>query len=130
MNHISKFIKNNNLEMFGQIELEVIENGLLYNFDIEDKKQYELYILQWIYKVFSKCNPQIFINRKTILSVYLHAYLLHTPEPNPLCNSAYKLMTKRCVKDTDGIVISKSTVFDIITITNDIKEYLNSIGCL
>ena len=56
MNHISKFIKNNNLEMFGQIELEVIENGLLYNFDIEDKKQYELYILQWIYKVFSKCN--------------------------------------------------------------------------
>lgn len=116
--------------MFGYDELEMIENGLLYNFDIEDEQEYELYMLHWIYRVFSKANPNTFINKKTLLSIFLNAYLQHVPNPNPLCKSAYKLITKPRVKDTDGIVISKLTIFAIRSITCDIEQYLHSIGCL
>jgi Rps23 Pro-64 3,4-dihydroxylase Tpa1-like proline 4-hydroxylase len=110
--------------MSSQEELEVLEQKLT-SADIHDEK----YLLKWIHNVFLKGCPPAFIGKKSLLSVYLNAYIQHTPEPNPLCVSALMLMTKPYVKDTGNTLIGDSIIFKSHTLAYDIEDYLESIKC-
>jgi len=117
--------------MVDQTELEMLENSLLDNYlkldNIEAEQRHEKYLLNWIKKVFLKGQPSSFIGKKSLLGVYLNAYLHHTINPHPLCKQAYELISKPYVKDTDGTLISQSIIFQLQTIAYDIEDYLEKI---
>ena len=106
-----------------QEDFELLEQKLL---TPGPDTQNEEHMLKWIHRVFLKGNPYSFLGKKSLLSVYLYAYLQHTPKPNPLCKTAYELMTKPYVKDTDNTLITDSTIFQLTTLAYDIEDYLES----
>lgn len=109
-----------------QKDLELLEQKLLLpGAEINSEE----HMLKWIHQVFSKGHPRAFIGQKSLLSVYLNSYIQNTPEPNPLCVSAFELMTKPYVVDTGKTKISDSIIFKITTLAYDIEDYLESKNC-
>lgn len=107
--------------MSSQKDLESLEQKLTSK-DVHDEK----HLLKWIHGVFLKGSPPAFIGKQSLLSVYLNAYIQHTPEPNPLCVSALELINKPYIKDTDDTLIGDSIIFKITALAYDIEDYLET----